>query len=183
MEPLTSKYFDSVISKDNSIIYNSLYELKSIAKVDELTIIHRSLETEDEMKKLDELMDLLLDIGDFVQVLRILELFGRATEDLKLFRNQKLPVHFYEYSFQWFQRLKQDFEATTIAHLTDEVVSELIFFTILDSHSRIYHRLPYSPLSAKFTQNSQISQISFCYIVFDSSSLSLFLLLTQFLKC
>lgn len=37
-----------------------------------------------EIQKLDELIFYLLDAGDFVQVLRIQEMFGRAPEDLRL---------------------------------------------------------------------------------------------------
>jgi spatacsin len=84
LKPLMSEYFESVISKEKCIIFNSLYELKAIAKVDELTISHKSLSDEVEIVKLDELMFQLLDAGDIIQVLRIQEMFGRAPEDLKL---------------------------------------------------------------------------------------------------
>ena len=42
----TSEYFESGIIKEKSIIFNSLYELKSIANVDELTISHKTLQNE-----------------------------------------------------------------------------------------------------------------------------------------
>ena len=46
LKPLTSEYFESVIIKEKSIIFNSLYELKSIANVDELTISHKTLQNQ-----------------------------------------------------------------------------------------------------------------------------------------
>lgn len=84
LEPLMSEYYESVISKDKSIIYNSLYELKAIAKVDELTISHKMLQNAKELNELDGLIFQHLDAGDIVQVFRIQEMFGRAPEDLKL---------------------------------------------------------------------------------------------------
>lgn len=84
LSPLLSEYYEAVISKEKSIIHNSLYELKSIAKVDELTISHMMLEDAKELEELDKLMLKLLDAGDIVEVLRIQEMFGRAPEDLKL---------------------------------------------------------------------------------------------------
>lgn len=84
LQPLMSEHYESVICKDKSIIHNSLYELKSIAKVDELTISHKTLENVKEFEELDKLIFSLLDAGDIVQVLRIQEMFGRAPEDLKL---------------------------------------------------------------------------------------------------
>lgn len=84
LKPLMSEYYEGVIVKDKSIIHNSLYELKSIAKVDELTVSQKALEDPKELEQLDELMLTLLNAGDLVQVLRIQEMFGRAPEDLKL---------------------------------------------------------------------------------------------------
>lgn len=84
LKPLMSEYYESVISKEKFINHNSLYELKSIAKVDELTVSHKVLEDSKQLEKLDELIHNLLDAGDVVQVLRIQEMFGRAPEDLKL---------------------------------------------------------------------------------------------------
>lgn len=84
LKPLTSEYFEAVISKEKSIIHNSVFELKSIAKVDELTVSQRLLIDEKQLEALEELISHLLDIGDVVQVMRIQEMFGRAPEDLKL---------------------------------------------------------------------------------------------------
>lgn len=84
LEPLMSEYFETVIAKEKSIIHNSLYELKSIAKVDELTISFKMLHDQQQLNQLDTLISNLLDAGDVVQVLRIQEMFGRAPEDLKL---------------------------------------------------------------------------------------------------
>lgn len=84
LKPLMSEYFESVISKEKCIIHNSLYELKSTAKIDELTVSHKVLHDTNQLEKLDELIHNLLDAGDVVQVLRIQEMFGRAPEDLKL---------------------------------------------------------------------------------------------------
>lgn len=84
LKPLTSEYFETVISKEKFMIHNSLYELKSIAKVDELTVSQNLLKDERELQQLDELIAELMDAGDVIQVLRIQEMFGRAPEDLKL---------------------------------------------------------------------------------------------------
>lgn len=84
LKPLMSEYYESVILKDKSIIHNSLYELKSIAKVDELTISHKTLNDPKEIEELDMLINDHLDAGDLIQVLRIQEIFGRAPENLKL---------------------------------------------------------------------------------------------------
>lgn len=84
LKPLMSEYYETIISKDRLIIHNSLIELKSIAKVDELSISYKVLEDPEELKQLDEMIFSLLDIGDIIQVLRIQEMFGRAPADLKL---------------------------------------------------------------------------------------------------
>ena len=81
---LMSEHFETVISKEKSIIHNSLFELKAIAKIEELTVSQKSLTDLKELELLDELIHNLLDAGDIVQVLRIQEMFGRAPEDLKL---------------------------------------------------------------------------------------------------
>ncbi|CRL01871.1 CLUMA_CG015712, isoform A [Clunio marinus] len=84
VKPLMSEYYDEVISKEKSIIHNSLYELKSIAKIEELTISFKTLDDVNQLNHLDELIFNLLDVGDVIQVMRIQEMFGRAPEDLKL---------------------------------------------------------------------------------------------------
>lgn len=84
LKPLMSDYFETVIVKEKLIVHNSLYELKSIAKIDELTVDQKMLEDAKQLEQLDELILKLLDAGDIVQVLRIQEMFGRAPEDLKL---------------------------------------------------------------------------------------------------
>lgn len=84
LKPLMSEFYENIITKDKFIIHNSLFELKSIATVDELTVSYEILEDIKELEQLDELIFYLLDAGDVVQVLRIQEMFGRAPEDLKL---------------------------------------------------------------------------------------------------
>lgn len=84
LSPLNSEHYDSLVSKGKHIIHNSLFELKAIAKSDELTVSQKNLEDSKEQELLDELILSLLDAGDVVQVLRIQEMFGRAPEDLKL---------------------------------------------------------------------------------------------------
>lgn len=84
LKPLTSEYYEAVISKEKSIIHNSLFEIKTIAKVDELTVSQKQLTDERQIEALDKLISELLDSGDLVQVFRIQEMFGRAPESLKL---------------------------------------------------------------------------------------------------
>lgn len=84
LKPLMSEYYETIIAKDRFIIHSSLYELKSNAKVDELTVSYKMLFNEEELEQLDEMILNLLDAGDIIQVLRIQEMFGRAPEDLKL---------------------------------------------------------------------------------------------------
>lgn len=81
---LNSEHFDSLRENEKPIIHNALFELKAIAKVDELSISQKSLEDSKKLQLLDELIFDLLDAGDIVQVMRIQEMFGRMPEDLKL---------------------------------------------------------------------------------------------------
>lgn len=84
VQPLTSDYFENVIKKEKFLIHECLYELKSIAKIDELLISQRILEDENEIKFLDELICKLLDMNDIIEALRVHEMFGYAPEDLRL---------------------------------------------------------------------------------------------------
>lgn len=84
LEPLTSKYYQDIISKEKNLIHESLYELKSIAKIDDLSISFKSLTNKAEKEELENLIFYLLDLNDIVQVLRIQEMFGCAPEDLKI---------------------------------------------------------------------------------------------------
>lgn len=84
LEPITSKYYQETISKEKNLIHESLYELKSIAKIDDLSISYRTLSDKKEIEELEKLILHLLDINDIVQVLRIQEMFGSAPEDLKI---------------------------------------------------------------------------------------------------
>lgn len=81
---LNSEHFESFHDSEKPIIHNSLFELKALAKVDELSVSQKSLEDPKKLQLLDMLIFDLLDAGDIVQVLRIQEMFGRAPEDLKL---------------------------------------------------------------------------------------------------
>jgi hypothetical protein len=84
LKPLTSEYHNISKEKSTARLHNSLFELKSLAKVDEVTISQKKLENSKELEELDKLILILLDAGDIVQVLRIQEMFGNAPEDLKL---------------------------------------------------------------------------------------------------
>lgn len=84
LQALNSEHFESLHENEKPIIHNSLFELKALAKIDELSISQISLEDPKQLQLLDELIFDLLDAGDVVQVLRIQEMFGRAPEDLKL---------------------------------------------------------------------------------------------------
>jgi hypothetical protein len=84
IEPLTSKYYNDTIVNEKNLIHESLYELKAIAKIDDLSISFRSLTNKNEIEELEKLILHLLDINDMVQVLRIQEMFGYAPEDLKI---------------------------------------------------------------------------------------------------
>lgn len=84
IKPMTSLYYENVIKNERLLIHLSLFELKSIAKIDELSVSYRSISDESEIKALDELMHILLDLGDIPSVMRIQEMFGYAPEDLKI---------------------------------------------------------------------------------------------------
>lgn len=84
IEPLTSRHYDEKIKKGKFLVHNNLYELKSIARIDELSISYRNLQDEEEIDKLEGLVFHLLDINDIIQVMRVQEMFGHAPEDLKI---------------------------------------------------------------------------------------------------
>jgi hypothetical protein len=84
VKPLTSAYYESVIKQEKSLIHETLYELKSIAKIDELTISQKTLADDTEVNFLNELICKLLDMNDLIEALRVNEMFGCAPEDLRL---------------------------------------------------------------------------------------------------
>lgn len=77
-----SEYFESIMSKERSVLYKSFPGLKEMAGIDDLMTTNKVLLTAAEVTKLESLINRLLDAGDLVQALRIQAIFNHRTLDL-----------------------------------------------------------------------------------------------------
>lgn len=77
-----SEYFESIMSKERSVLYKSFPGLKELAAIDDLPVTNKVILTAVEVKKFESLIDRLLDAGDLVQALRLQAQFNHRTLDL-----------------------------------------------------------------------------------------------------
>lgn len=76
-----SQHFQTYVSNENYILYNTLEELKIIAGLEEINNEHPGRGPE-ETTRLNYLINLLLDKGDVVQALRYQRMFSQKSADL-----------------------------------------------------------------------------------------------------
>ncbi|EDW02695.1 spatacsin [Drosophila grimshawi] len=78
-----SEYFEQIMQQERGVLYKSFSELKELAGIDDLSIANKSQLTAEMERRLNELLNLLLDEGDIVEALRLQELFEFRPTDLR----------------------------------------------------------------------------------------------------
>lgn len=66
-----SEYFESIMQQERAVLYKTYPSLKELAGVDDLAVYNKLKLTQEEIVKLEALINALLDVGDMVQALRI----------------------------------------------------------------------------------------------------------------
>lgn len=82
IEMYHSEYFETIMLAERGVLFKSFLDLKQLAGVDELAVVHKEAMTKTETERLDELINKLLEVGDIVQALRLQGIFNHRTLDL-----------------------------------------------------------------------------------------------------
>ncbi|XP_055596606.1 uncharacterized protein LOC129746759 [Uranotaenia lowii] len=77
-----SQYFSKALSRDRGVLLHTFLELKEVAAIDDLTVSNQQLSDSDEILRLEELINRLLEAGDIVQALRYQAIFEQRPVDL-----------------------------------------------------------------------------------------------------
>lgn len=78
-----SEYFEQIMRQERCVLYKSFSELKELAGIDDLSVAIKSRLTDKMEKRLNDLLNLLLDEGDIVEALRLQDLFEFRPNDLR----------------------------------------------------------------------------------------------------
>ncbi|XP_001360514.2 spatacsin [Drosophila pseudoobscura] len=78
-----SEYYEQIMLQERLVLYKSFSELKELAGIDDLSIAGKSRLTAEMERRLDSLLNTLLDKGDIVEALRLQELFEYRPNDLR----------------------------------------------------------------------------------------------------
>lgn len=82
LEMFNSEYFESIMIFERGVLYKSFLDLKDLAGVDRLTVVAKDQLKPNEIERLNQLMNRLLEQGDIVQALRLHGIFNYRTNDL-----------------------------------------------------------------------------------------------------
>ncbi|XP_031632932.1 spatacsin [Contarinia nasturtii] len=82
IEMYNSEYFETIMMAERGVLFKPFLDLKDLAGVDQLTIFAKDPLKKQEIERLNQLMNRLLEQGDVVQALRLQGIFSHRTIDL-----------------------------------------------------------------------------------------------------